>query len=71
MEKSTLKEKELQRIDELTVDLNHLTDILDLISGALDNDGENKEANGISYVSEEIREKVETIFNIVFQREEA
>lgn len=69
MEKSILKEKELQRVDGLTVDLNHLTDILDLISIALNSDGEHKEANGISYVSEEIQKKVEIIYNIVFQRE--
>ncbi len=69
MEKNTLSKKDLERIDILTVDLNHLTDILDLISIALNSDGEHKEANGISYVSEEIREKIETIYNIVFQRE--
>lgn len=69
METSTLKEKELQQIDELMVDLNHLTDILDVISTALNNNGESREANGISYVSEEIQKKVEIIYNIIFQRE--
>ena len=69
METSTLKEKELRQIDELMVDLNHLTDILDVISTALNSNGGNREANGISYVSEEIQKKVEIIYNIIFQRE--